>query len=185
MAVDQGDRTPFYAVRVVAAEKHSTEDVGIIQFAPFPDGPRSSYFYVNGQKEFQGIDYHMWSYPSAVAEEIRLHGIPNNHIQFRPDMTFFKGYVRRRMPFSPNPSFSMYHGAIFFEVSEVGGSCSSGSPLVAVRRNRWETFAVYVGEETANRRCGYAVSLELVADWSPQILGSSIREEATRTASLS
>jgi hypothetical protein len=76
VAVDDGERTVFHAVKVVASEQHPSEDVGILQFYPFPDGTRVSFFAVSGRKEYQGLDYHMWSYPAAVAEEIKLHGLP-------------------------------------------------------------------------------------------------------------
>lgn len=115
VAVGDEERTDFYKIKVLKHEKHPTEDVSIIKFEMFPDGKRISYFKINLEKQFSSLDYHMWSYPIAVAEEVKYHNIPSDFLDFRPDLTVFKGYIRRRMPFSPNPSYSSYRGKIFYE----------------------------------------------------------------------
>ena len=41
----------------------------------------------------------------------------------------------------------------------------------------WEVFGIYIGEKQ-NGNIGYGVRAEAFADWSPQILGKKVIEEA-------
>lgn len=167
---------------VLEVEKHPTEDVAILKFAALPGELPLSPLFVNGNKEFSSKKFHMWGYPESVAREVETHNLPADYWKIRPDLTFFQGYVRRRMSFSPNPSFSSFVGKVFYEISELGGSCASGSPIIGENPMRWDVFAMYVGESTGSRNVGYGLSLETIADWSPTLLGHTIREEANSSA---
>ena len=70
----------------------------------------------------------------------------------------------------------MYVGKYFYEVSEIAGTCCSGAPLSTLA-NPPGVFAIYIGEEQAERRCGYAMNLMRVLDWAPEMLGKPIRDE--------
>jgi hypothetical protein len=176
------DHGGWWGFRVISTEKHPTEDVAIIKIGTLPGQLPPSPLFVSGRKEFASKRFQMWGYPESVAKEVEFHGLPPDHWKIRPDLTFFSGYVHRRMPFSPNPSYSAYVGKVFFEISEVAGSCASGSPIIADVPMQWDVFALYVGEANGQRKVGYGVSLEHIADWKPNILGRTIREEALETA---
>lgn len=182
VAFGDEQRTRWRAIKIIQCEIHPEEDVAILKFGEFPDGVRVSYLSIPGDKEFASLEYSMWAYPEIIAKEVEYHGEPAG--AFQPDLVFFKGYVRRRMPFSPNPSFDAYKGSVFYELSEIGGSCCSGAPLINHRGNVWKVFGIYVGDETTGRKCGYGVSLESIADWSPRCLGCTVRDEAAETAIL-
>jgi hypothetical protein len=156
-----------------------TEDVGILKI----DLPRpiTSPIFFPANEPAPGQEYHMWGYPEVIAEEIKFHGLPPNSFKFKPSIVYFRGYIRRKLPYSPNPSFDMFVGNHFYEISEIGGSCCSGSPL-STTLERPETFALYIGEAQAERRCAYAANLMRVLDWSPNILGKPIRHEIGATS---
>ena len=118
----------------------------------------------------------MWSYPQETASEVtRFPNHSRNVASFRPGIVFFRGYVRRTIDHNPNPTISIYKGDYYYEVSEIGGACASGSPVLTPNG---DVFAIYVGEN--GNRCGYASVLSRVLSWSPNVLGHSIIEEATR-----
>ena len=93
----------WFAVKIIAYEIHPEEDVAVLKFDSFPDGDRPSYICITNEKQYGSLEYMMWAYPEVIAKEIMYSGAPKG--SFRPDLVYFKGYVRRRMPFSPNPSF--------------------------------------------------------------------------------
>jgi Trypsin-like peptidase domain len=177
-----GNDLQWYCFSVIESEKHPTEDVAIIKLQHKSGELPPSPFFITGSKEYQSKRFQMWSYPDAVAKEVEFHGLPKDIWNVRPDLIFFSGYVHRRMSFSPNPSYSAYVGTTFFELSEVAGSCASGSPIVGDNPMSWNVFAIYVGESIGKRQIGYGVSLEPIASWSPKILGRTISEEAYSTA---
>jgi len=67
-------------------------------------------------------------------------------------------------------------GKNFYEVSEIAGACCSGAPLSTIAMPPG-VFAIYIGEEQARRRCGYAMNLMRILDWAPGMFGKPIRDE--------
>ena len=167
------NETKFDASLVYEFEAHPDEDVGIIRF----DHTRNiaSPIALASDVIRAGQDYYMWSYPQETSEEVEYFANHDeSYAPFRPSIVFFKGYLRRTINHSPNPTISIYRGNRFFEVSEIGGACASGSPLLTLKGR---VFAIYVGENGA--RCGYASVLSRLLSWSPNILGCTICQEAT------
>jgi hypothetical protein len=163
------------ACLIRTGQVHPTEDVGILKIelpkpivSPItfaPDEPPPS------------AEYNMWAYPEVIAQEVQYHGLPAGSLDFNPSAVYFRGYLRRKLPYSPNPSFDMYVGKHFYEVSEIAGSCCSGAPLSTMETHP-KVFAIYIGEEDKTRRCGYATNLLKVRDWVPEMLGKRICDEA-------
>jgi hypothetical protein len=139
---------------------------------------RQSFLRISESPEFSSLDYHMWAYPDLAAQEIGLLPQPDGVLGFFPDLVFLKGYVRRRL--SRELHLSVFRGDRFYEVSEVGGACCSGAPLISARTlggSTWRVFGVYIGEETSHRHVGYAVRSEAFCHWVPDMLGHSVLDE--------
>jgi hypothetical protein len=172
----------WHHVRVIAHEKHSSEDVGIVQFAPSPLIERPSFYAVTGQMEYASRGVELWGYPRHVTEEPAREGHPNGAPQVRPDLIFFSGYIRRRI--GRELPISLFRGKMFYELSIVAGEACSGSPLIVRRGALWDVAGVYVGEETSSPAyaVGYAAAADSFANWCPTIIGASIKCEAKTTA---
>ncbi|WP_315701870.1 MULTISPECIES: serine protease [unclassified Bradyrhizobium] len=169
------DPVGFDVSNITEHEKHSDEDIGILKI----DLPRpiiSPIIFADHEPP-PSYEYSMWAFPEVIAEEVRYHDWPRDLPQFRPAHVYFRGYVRRKLSHSPNPSFSSYVGKHFYEVSEIAGACSSGAALTTIT-NPPAVFAIYIGDEQTGRRCGYAMNAMKVLDWTPRILGKAIRDEA-------
>ncbi|WP_264045535.1 S1 family peptidase [Methylobacterium flocculans] len=171
-----------YAVPIGDVEAHPTEDIAIFKLDDLPD-ERVSYIKIENTEEHPPCDYIMWGYPEIISEEVQNMQLEDHFLKFRPDIVCFKGYVRRKIDFSPNPNLSMYQGEWFFEVSDIGGSCVSGSPLFKYG-DQSRVMGVYIAESSSGRKCGYATVLESLADWSPVLLGTTIGAEAASTSEL-
>jgi hypothetical protein len=166
----------WYAVRVAEAEKHPQQDVAIIRFAE-ERLLRPSWFRISGEKEYGSADVTMWGYPDHITREVERE-VPDTGVpRIRPDLIFFRGYVRRRIP-RPLP-FAMYVGDTFYETSIVGGQSCSGSPVLMHRPGDWKVVGVYVGENVSHPAyaVGYAATTDRLADWTPRLLGVSLLQE--------
>jgi len=95
---------------------------------------------------------------------------------FNRSAVYFRGYIRRKLPYSPNPSFRSCVGTSFYKVSEIAGACCSGAPLSTMDQVP-RVFAIYVGEESTSRRCGYAVNLTRFVNWVPKCLVKAMSSE--------
>jgi hypothetical protein len=156
-------------------EIHPTEDIGILQL----DLPRpiASPITFAETDPYPNAEYSMWAHPEEVAYEFKYHNKPIDFLDFRPSPVYFKGYLGRKIDYSPNPSYGPSKGSSFYEVSEIAGACSSGSPLSTLD-DPYAVFAIYAGEERAGRKCGYAANLTKVIKWVPQMLGKTIVQES-------
>jgi hypothetical protein len=168
------DGNEWDACTIVEAERHPTEDVAILRI-DLPEPVVSPIIYAQ-HEPFPGGEYNMWAYPEVIAKEVEHHGPYRGGLRFNPAPIYFRGYIRRKMQYSPHPGLGMYVGDNFYEVSEIGGSCCSGAPLTTISELPG-VFAIYIGEAQAERRCGYATNLMKVLDWVPEILGKAIRYE--------
>lgn len=95
----------------------------------------------------------------------------------RPDMIYLQGYIRR----STNHPIQKIRGKSFFELSQIGGTGCSGSPIFKIDQfKKWRVMGVYVGERLNDRgtSVSYAVREDAIREWSPQLLGHSILVEA-------
>lgn len=173
------DTEGWDACLIRSGEVHPTEDVGLLKI----DLPRPiiSPVLFAAEEPPPSLEYSMWAYPDVIAREIEFHEWPTDSLNFNPSPVYFRGYIRRKLNYSPNPSFDMYVGKHFYEVSEIAGACCSGAPLSTIEMPPG-VFAMYIGEAHAERRCGYAMNLMRVLDWSPDILGRPIREEVVDMA---
>lgn len=170
---------------VLNAEKHPAHDLGIIQL-PVP--ALESFLVVSNTVENQSCEFHMWSYPEEIADLAKndiisdKNGIPVGTTGIPiPELVFFQGYIRRRI--SKQLHLRIYTGDQFYEISEIGGACCSGSPIISKRAmgKTWPVIAIYIGENSSGQvaKAGYAVRLDQLYDWRPSILnGKSILEES-------
>jgi hypothetical protein len=73
---------------------------------------------------------------------------------------------------------------MFYELSIVASEACSGSSVIVRRGTLWDVVEVYVGEQVSAPAyaVGYAATADSFADWTPSILGTSIRSEAGATA---
>lgn len=168
------DEGVWDACAITASECHPTEDVAILKI-DLPEPVVSPIIYAQ-HEPFPSAEYNMWAYPEVIAKEVEHHGPYEGGLRFNPTPVYFRGYIRRKLPYSPHPGLSIYVGENFYEVSEIGGSCCSGAPLTTIAELPG-VFAIYIGEAQAERRCGYAINLMKVLDWVPEILGRAIRYE--------
>ena len=100
----------------------------------------------------------------------------------RPQLIYTEGYVRRAI--TTELSSSIYVGSKFYEVSDLGGSGYSGSPSIlkdSKQGDYCEVIGVYIGEkEGRGAPVGYVVRSEAFADWKPDLLDCTIREESLK-----
>lgn len=169
------DSEGWVACPIDDAEPHPTEDIGILKI-DLP-APVTSPIVFSKDEPHPGLEYNMWAFPEVVAKEVLQHeNWPADAPDFNPSAVYFRGYIRRKLPYSPNPSFSIYVGTSFYEVSEIAGACCSGAPL-STMENYPRVFGIYIGEENTSRRCGYAANLTRFVDWIPECLGKPISSE--------
>ena len=164
----------IYPFELVNFEKHENQDVGIFQVK----GPKlSSWLKVLNSHENSSMEYHGWGYPRETAKELKL--LDPNAFEY-PELIFTQGYIRRRIDRELYPTF-IYKGNSFYEVSDLGGSGYSGSPIIkksTVGQKVYGVIGIYVGEkEGEGVPVGYVVNSECFANWAPKVLGKTILEE--------
>jgi len=171
------DGHEWYPIPVIDMESHPSEDVAVVKL----QGNWHSIIYINPSSEHSSCDYELWGYPERAATELRRDATSPEEAEslIRPDLVYNRGYVRRRL--SREFSVSIYRGQAFYELSEVGGSCCSGAPVINHQRTQgpWPAFAVYIGEETSEAltAVGYATRCDSLAQWIPTILGGRLDEQ--------
>lgn len=181
VALVDGD-SGWRALAVRASEEHPTEDVAVMMIEP-PTPGGSWVSMVRWSTDWVGssLPYHLWGYPEDAAYEL----VEGDQAVLRPDLVYSEGHIRRRLSGIPLP---MIQGSKFFELSDVAGAGCSGSPVLHRRPGQmWELVAVYVGERVNERATsvGYAVRIEEIGEWVPELVGRSILQEANNVASPS
>jgi hypothetical protein len=168
------NRRNWTANRLQKFEVHKQLDVAIGFFESLPTSYSSPFLKIERSKQEAGVDYHMWSYPENVAKNLAPRERPREQADFLPDMIFLEGYIRRR--YTSELPFFYSKGDKFLELSEIGGSCLSGSPIIAPHlfegTSDWPVIGIYVAEETTNLRVGYAVPSDMFADWASEKIGT-------------
>ena len=151
-------------------EIHPVEDIAVVKI----NCPNlQSIFCFNNAFETQSLEYKQFTYPDDMMYELEELGRATG----RPDMIYLQGYIRRRT----NHPIPNMRGQCLFELSQVGGTGCSGSPLFKVDPPRnWRVVGVYVGERLNDRgtSVSYAVREDVVRDWEPQLIGHSLLIEA-------
>jgi hypothetical protein len=180
------DNGKFIFEKITNTELHTEEDVGVFQIAK---ARHISFIQISNSSENASCEFHMWSYPDEVSELAKKELVKNatgevigQSGEARPEMIFFAGYIRRRM--SREHFLHIYKGNQFYEISEIGGACCSGSPIVlktSLGKNDWQTIGIYIGEnkEGLASRAGYVTRFDSVSSWKPVLLaGKSILDES-------
>lgn len=168
MFIDEANQ--WLGLKVTASETHPNEDVALIKIAY---SPLKSFFCFNNAFETQSQEYKQFAYPDDMMYELEDFGKATG----RPDMIYLQGYIRRRTN-HPIPNMS---GTSFFELSQIGGTGCSGSPIFKIDPlKKWRVMGVYVGERLNDRgtSVSYAVREDAISEWTPQLLGHSILVEA-------
>jgi hypothetical protein len=158
---------------VAAWEKHLTEDVAVMKLQE-PIG--ASWLQLAGTWQGQTAPYRQFGYPTDVLFEV----VEDGHARPRPDLVYTQGYIRRRISGLPIPDI---RGSGFFELSEVAGTGCSGSPVMLTTPGpAWLVIGVYVGQRVAAGddlvRVGYAAREDMIRDWVPTLLGTTVIAES-------
>lgn len=167
MFVDKGEWLGFKAVIV---ERHPTEDVALIRIKC---QNLKSIFCMNDQREYSSRSYMQFAYPDDMMYEL----MQDNRATGRPDLVYLEGYIRRRT----NHAIPNINGTALFELSQIGGTGCSGSPIYKTTdlTQKWTVLGIYVAERLNERgtSVAYAVREDVFREWSPVELGRTIRDE--------
>jgi hypothetical protein len=168
----------FYLNNIENLEINPKYDIAIAKLKDFEFHSFEPWLNFSYTKPNSALNYDMWSYPNLIAEKRAEFLMPNSSISFLPELIFQTGYVRRR--FSQEIPYNYFKGDKFIELSEIGGSCASGAPIIEshTKSTKWQVCGVYLGEETATLKVGYGVPVDAFGDWSPACLGRSLRDES-------
>lgn len=160
---------------VEEADDHPTEDVSVLRIESPPESQWRSIFALPAGWAGSSTSYFLFGYPHSAMRELVQDGMA----LIRPDLIYSEGHIRRRISDVPLPKIL---GSQFFELSQVAGEGCSGSPVVNIAslgRARWHLVGIYIGErlDEYSTSVGYAVRLDDLRDWAPEMLGHSIAEE--------
>lgn len=170
---DQGWR--LFAVK--EEDSHPSEDISVIRIQPPEFGHWRSIFSLPSAWAGSGLSYLLFGYPDSAMREV----VDNGMALFRPDLIYSEGHIRRRLTDLPLPAIK---GTRFLELSQVAGAGCSGSPVfnsASAGRAAWQLIGIYVGErlDSDSTSVGYAVRLDDLRDWEPEMLGRSLAAEVT------
>lgn len=158
---------------VTSVECHPEEDLAVLQMQPPGLGVNWSTFSTLKKRDTRSsLSYHLWGYPEDAAIELIAQGKG-----LRPDLVYSEGHVRRRISDVPLPGI---FGSQFIELSAVAGAGCSGSPVfIRSSGDNWDLCGVYIGERVNDRATsvGYAVVLDKLAEWEPELLGRALARE--------
>ena len=163
----------WFGFEIRDIEHHPLHDIAVFSVAPATDNswrgaPRGS---VDDTRASFG--YSLWGYPQdTYIETIQDHGAP------RPDLIYSAGHVRRRLSNITHPGI---RGDTFLELSQVAGLGCSGGPLFGINLAQANLLlaGIYVGERLDQKATsvGYGVPFSAFGNWSPGLLGRTIRAE--------
>ncbi len=173
-------------------ELHPKEDVAILRISP-PGGPQQAWrsiLQADPTQHQSSAHYFMWGFPEDTVFELVDEASGTAHPL--PELVYTEGHVRRRVA---NDTLPNLRGSQFFELSEAAGDGCSGGPLLLntprPRTGPWHLIGVYLGERVmsadkqlrqvfpaAAKIRGYAVRLDVMLDWRPEILaGRTLLDE--------
>lgn len=162
------DQWCTYAVTEV--EQHPYEDISLLKIDCLN---LKSIFRMNDQIELSSQKYKQFAYPDDMMYEL----MENGRAIGRPDLVYLEGYIRRRT----NHIIPTIKGTALFEISEVGGTGCSGSPIfkIVAPNEKWNVLGIYVAERLNDRgtNVSYAVREDAFREWAPSALGCTVRDE--------
>jgi hypothetical protein len=167
------------ALLVESQELHPSEDVGLIKVQ---GNEWASIFAFSSEHVNSSFNYESFGYPEDALNENFNGLLPDGTVRPRPDLVFTRGYVRRRISWSPR--IPNVVGTSFVEPSAVAGRGCSGSPILRIgAQQRWPVVGIYVGGRLndVGTSVAYAVRAETFAEWVPRLLGHSLASEANVT----
>lgn len=179
LGIFAGEDRKWYAFDIVASEPHPTEDICIVRL----NGQHwQSPFLLHNEWEGGWCDYFMCGYPSDLLYEDLTNQRPDSTVLPRPDLVHTKGHIRRRV--SRDLGIPNVQGSQFFELSAVAGAGCSGAPVFirTPRPKAWSVVGIYVGERLDDRSTSvsYAVRVDAIVDWRPQILDCTVLQESEK-----
>ena len=167
------DKDKWIPVKIVERILNENEDAAIIKLEDSKDVPKDTFLKISGSAEHSSCDYMQWAYPEDVVMEMTI----DSKAVSRPDLVFLKGYIRRRFANFDN---SMLIKGSLYELSEVGISGCSGSPIIRTNRPGdnnavWNVIGIYCSSrateiEGYKVQVGYAVRTATVYEWITNII---------------
>jgi hypothetical protein len=154
---------------IEAWEAHPSEDVAVTLI---PELARKSPLRIVSTTVLLGTEWQLFGFPEETLWDRPEPGIRTG----APDMVYVRGYVRRPMTGRTLPGIRGDH---LLEVSAIGGSGVSGSPLLSFALPRWQVIGVYVGERVREHppaAFGYAASAMGFGSWAPSVFGYSLSD---------
>lgn len=168
------DGGKWLPLHIHESEKHDVEDVAAFRCDPVKT---SSWLTIEEGPAVASDNYSAWGYPQDVA---KLPEKYEEHKLQRPELIYTRGYIRRRI--SRELPVAFLRGKSFYEMSELAGHSYSGAPIIRERgpinRAPWKVIGIYVGEHRGEFQASYAVRSDSFHNWSPKILGRTLREES-------
>ena len=174
--------------KVIEKEINPDNDVAIIRLEDkYPISP-----FIIKTDRYEWKDYEFFGYPEYILfEDINKKTINDTVIpQF--DIINAKGYIRRIVQRELSEIRKhVVKGKIFYELNEVTGWGTSGSPIFNRKSEYdWELYGIYVAQKInyvenddevkfIDYAVGYAVPSFLIASWIPDILKISISKETS------
>lgn len=136
----------------------------------------SPFIFCNSVNIHSLSEYFSFGYPKDAAFDNSINGF----IEFRPDMTYISGYIRRRIA----NGVDNIKGKFLFELSDIGGVGFSGSP-VFLKGQIKNVVGLYSYEKIneGSVMVAYAAMTQDFMQWKPKLLGKTLLEESIDGAS--
>lgn len=136
----------------------------------------SPFSFVDSVNIHSSNEYISFGYPKDTAFDKSLNGL----VEFRPDMTYISGYIRRRI----GNGIDSIKGEFLFELSDIGGVGFSGSPVFLKGQIR-NICGLYIHEKVndGSVMVAYAAMTQEFIQWKPALLGRTLLEESIDGAS--
>lgn len=166
----------WQAIPVRQIETHRREDIALLDIEPPASGRTwRSLFRSDRIGAHASLPYAVWGYPEDALTEIVKHG----QMKMRPDLVYSAGHIRRRLTDLDIP---MIKGTALYELSGVAGAGCSGSPVLnRLPGRQWDLIGIYLGQrrraDLDGTVVGYALRVEHVATWIPELIGRTLAEE--------
>lgn len=165
---------------LIPLAEHPKEDVTLVKIESMK--PLQAFVSIVGKSEHASHEIMSWGYPIYVAEEIQKLKEKATDPNERPDLVYFKGYIRRRV--SRELGFSVAKGTQFYEIDRALGNGVSGAPVFSLDskgQKKWNCIGVYVAEGgDKSDQHGFVVRSDAFYSWSPKELGRTIEEESNQ-----
>ncbi len=173
-ALFANDDTSWTHVPIISYEVSDAADVAIFKLP----GQTwiSPFLFCDSVNIHSSSEYCSFGYPRDSAFDNSIDGF----VEFRPDMTYISGYVRRRIA----NGIDTIKGKFLFELSDIGGDGFSGSP-VFLKGQIKNVIGLYSSEKIndGSVMVAYAAMTQDFMQWKPKLLGKTLLEESIDGAS--